>query len=136
MGVMAKDRPIRTEFWAYKRYTLASGKKAYKGGIAVYDESAAAVIPGEAQTDLFVLGLFDEQVDATSAAKPVNVQLKKEVRIRWFPNDGTNPVLATDIGKSVYLVNDQDVSILSTGRSVIGIAWAIDTVKGVAVEMV
>lgn len=135
MAAMTKALPRREEFWAYKQFSLQSGKKAFKGGVAAYDQSAGKCIPAEGQTDLFVLGLFDEDVDATAAEKLVNVKLKREVRLRWLPNDGTNPVTVNDIGKTVYAVNDQDVSILSTGRSAIGVAWAVDTSRGVAVEM-
>jgi hypothetical protein len=136
MAAQTAERRIREERWNYRTYTLAAGKKAWKGGVAVYDESAAACIPGEAQTDLFVLGFFAETVDATGVAKPVAVQLKKEIVVRWLKNDGTNPVLATDIGKDVYVVDDQTVSILATARSAIGKAWAIDSALGVAVEVV
>lgn len=137
MTALAKERMIREELWTYKQFTLKSGKKAFKGGIAVYDESASACIPAEEQTDLFTLGTFAETVDASGAALPVNVRLKREVRVLWFANDGTNPVLATDVGKDVYVVDDQTVSISSdtSTRSIIGTAWAVDAAKGVAVEV-
>lgn len=135
MTILAKSRAIRREKWAYKQFTLAAGAVAFKGGIAVYDQSAAVCIPGAAGTDLFPLGLFAEDMDATLAAKLVNVQMKREIDVIWFVNDGTNPVLTTDLGKSVYTVDDQTVSILSTGRTVLGVAWAVDATRGVAVEI-
>jgi hypothetical protein len=135
MAALAADRRLRVETWKNKAFTLKSGKVAYKGGVAVYDQSAAYCIPSEAQTDLFVLGTFAEKVDASAADKSVVVKLKREVTVVWFANDATNPVLATDIGKTVYGVNDQTVSILSTSRSAVGVAWAVDATLGVAVEM-
>lgn len=140
MTALAKERALREERWNYKQFTLASGKKAWKGGIAMYDQSAGFVIPAETgagQSDLFALGTFEETVDATAAAALVNVRLKKEVRLFWFSNDGTNPVTANDIGKQVYAVDDQTVSISSatSTRSVLGRAWAVDSTRGVAVEV-
>lgn len=140
MAALTASRAVREETWQYKSFTLASGKKAFTGGIAVYDQSAGACIPAEtgaSQTDLFGLGLFAEDVDATGGAKAVVVKLKREVVVRWMKNDGTNPVTANDLGKDIYAVDDQTVSISSatSTRSVIGKAWALDSTLGVAVEM-
>lgn len=138
MAALTAERRVRVEAWARKSFTLASGKKAWKGGLAAYDQSVGKVIPvetGAGQTDLFVLGTFCETVDAAGGDKPVVVTLKREVVVRWFANDGTNPVLATDLGKTVYGVDDQTASILNTNRSAVGVAWAIDATLGVAVEL-
>lgn len=139
MAALTADRRIRKETWARRKFSLPTGKTAFKGGIAVYDQSAAKCIPSEtgaSQTDLFVLGVFAETVaNASGADKDVVVDLKREITVRWFANDGTNPVLATDLGKTVYGADDQTVSILNTNRSAVGVAWALDTVLGVAVEM-
>lgn len=133
---LSAERRLRSETWAYKSFLMPTANTAWKGGIAVYDQSAGKVIPAGAQTDLTPIGTFEETVANTSGAdKAVTVRLFREVRVTWFKNDGTNPVLATDIGKSVYMVDDETVSILSTSRSVLGQAWAIDTTLGVAVEV-
>lgn len=138
MAALTKARARRTETWKYKIFQLAAGKKAFKNGIAAYDQSAAVVIPGEVQTDLIPFGLFAEDVDnsAGGASVEVNVELFREVTVTWYANDGVNPVLATDLGKNCYMIDDQTVSILSTGRSVLGRVWAIDATKGVAVEVI
>jgi hypothetical protein len=141
MTALAGDRRIREETWAYQTYKLPTGKTAFKGGLAVYDQSVAKCIPmetGAAQTDLFVLGFFNEQVVNTSGAdKNVVVRLKREITVRWFANDATNPVTANDIGKQCFGVDDQTASNSSatSTRSTLGVAWAIDAVKGVAVEI-
>jgi hypothetical protein len=140
MAALTKARRLRRESWKRKSFTLASGKKAFKGGMAVYDQSVGKCIPAEtgaSQTDLFLLGLFAEDVDATAADKAVVVELKREINVVWMKNDGTNPVVAADIGKSVYGVDDQTVSNSSatSTRSIVGTAWAIDSTLGVAVEL-
>lgn len=136
MAALTSERRIREETWAYKTFKLPTGKTAFKGGIAVLDQSIGKAIPAEGQTDLFPLGLFAETVvNASGADMDVDVQLFKERRVRWFANDATNPVTATDLGKDVAMVDDQTVSILATGRSILGTAWAVDATKGVAVEV-
>jgi hypothetical protein len=141
MAALTAERRLREETWAYQTFKLPTGKTAFKGGIAMYDQSVAKCIPAETgagQSDLFALGTFNETVANTSGAdKDVVVRLKREIRVLWFKNDGTNPVTANDIGKNVYAVDDQTVAISdATGtRSVLGTAWAIDATLGVAVEV-
>jgi hypothetical protein len=139
MTAMAKERRLREETWQYQAYALGNTKVAYKNGLAVYDQSAAKCIPAETgagQTDLFVLGFFTENLTG-DGTKTVSVRLKREITVRWFANDGTDPVVAGDIGKQVYAVDDQTVSNSSatSTRSTCGIAWAVDATKGVAVEV-
>ncbi len=137
MTAQAAERGLRQETWAYKTFKMPTAKTAYKGAIAALDISVGKVIPAETQTDLFIIGTFAENVaNASGADMDVGVKLKREIEVTWFKNDGTNPVTATDLGKDVYVVDDQTVSVLSTGRSIIGKAWAIDTAMGVAVEVV
>ncbi len=136
---LSAERRVRREKWLYKSYTLASGKKGWKGGLAVLDQSVGKVIPcetGSGQTDLFPLGVFAETVDAAAGDKAVVIEHFEEVSVIWFTNDANDPVLGTDIGKDIYGVDDLSVSISSatSTRSVVGVARAIDTTLGVAVE--
>jgi len=141
MSALSAPRRVREERWTRRSFKLPTGKTAYRGGIAAYDQSAGKCIPAETgagQTDLFMLGLFYETVaNASGSDMDVVVQLKREIRVVWFANDGTNPVLATDLGKTVYAVDDQTASIsnASSTRSALGTAWALDSVLGVAVEV-
>lgn len=141
MAALTAERRLREETWAYQTFKLPTGKTAFKGGIAMYDQSVAKCIPAETaagQSDLFALGTFYETVANTSGAdKDVIVRLKREIRVTWFKNDGTDPVTANDIGKDIYAVDDQTVSIsdATDTRSVLGTAWAIDATHGVAVEV-
>lgn len=138
MSALAGRRKLRKETWQYQTYKLPTGKTAYENGLAVYDQSAGKCIPAEIQTDLFVLGFFFETVaNASGSDKDVTVRLKREVHVTWMKNDGTNPVTANDIGKAVYAIDDQTVSVSSdsAARSAVGTAWAIDATRGVAVEI-
>lgn len=141
MAALTAEKRLRRETWKRRKFSLPTGKTAFKGGIAVYDQSVGKCIPSETgatQTDLFCLGLFAETVANSSGSdKDVVVELKREIAVVWFANDGTNPVLATDLGKPVFGVDDQTVSIsnATNTRSAVGTAWAIDATLGVAVEL-
>lgn len=135
MTAQANDRPRRTEVWKHKDFTLKSGTKAYKGARAALELATGYVIPGATGPGLLALGVFDELVDATSAAKAVSVDLEREVMIDFFVN-GTagDAVGATDVGGVAYMLDDQTVSINPAGKSVAGRIWVVDAIKGVGIE--
>lgn len=134
---LSAERRLRIEKWSRRKFT-GTATKLWKGGLAAYDQSLGKVVEvttGATSTDQFILGTFYETVDASAADAPVVVNLKREVTVVWMKNDGTNPVTVNDIGKPIFGVDDETVSILNTNRSTVGIAWAVDATLGVAVEM-
>lgn len=133
MTALANERMSSREAWAYKQFTLSSGHKAYKNGIAAIDLGSGKVVPAATRTDLVVIGKFAETVDATSADKLVNISFGREIWIEWFANDGAS-IAATDLGALCYLKDDQSVTITATGASIAGRIWGVDSAKGVAVE--
>ena len=133
MTALAAERTTPFETWQSHQFTLASGTKAYKHGIAVLDPATGKVKPGVAAAGLIALGYFKETVDATSADKPVNVQLSREIVVRWYVNGSS--IAATDVGKRCYIADDQTVTLVADGKSRLGRIWAIDALKGVGVEV-
>lgn len=134
MTALINERARRQETWKTHELTLASGTKAFKGGRAALNGSGK-VVPASAAIALVMVGLFAETVDATAADKPVTVDFETELQIEWFANaGGGDAVLATDVGGICYQLDDQTVTITPDGKSVAGRVWAVDAVKGVAVE--
>ncbi len=134
MTALQNGRQRAYERWKYHRFTLASGNKALQGGVAAINQSSGKVVPGDADTDLFVIGSFAETVDATSADQPVNVELPDEIQVEWLENDTGSAVVAADVGSLCYLLDDQTVTASASGNSIAGRVWAVDAAQGVAVE--
>lgn len=134
MTALAKERMSSIERWGFKQFTLASGTKAWKNGMACIELSTGKVVPGVLDATLLYIGKFAETVDATAGDKLVNVELGKEIEVIWWANDSVAPVDAGDIGNLCYIADDQTVSMTSTGASIAGRVWAVDSIKGVAVE--
>jgi hypothetical protein len=133
--VLAAERARSVEKFTYRVFSLASGNKGWKGGIACADLSTGKVEPGHDETDLFAIGVFDETVDATAAEKLINVNLGREVIAEWLANaTAGDAVAAADVFNLCYVMDDQTVTKTSTGRSVAGRVWAIDATRGVLVE--
>jgi hypothetical protein len=136
MTALTMERMRSFERWTYHQMILTSGTKAWKHGIAMLDPATGKVKPGAAGTGLLFIGLFAENVDATAGDKLVNINFGTEKEIEWLANAATGPVLATDVGKVCYVLDDQTVTITSTGNSVAGRVWIVDAVQGVGVERI
>lgn len=122
--------------WKKKAYTLTSGKKAYKHARAGLNLATREVVPMESAAGLLSLGSFTDEVDATLAAKQVGVEYDRELKLEWFANaTAGDAVLAADVGKWCFFLDDQTVTITPSGRSKAGRVHAVDASKGVLVEV-
>lgn len=134
MTALTNERMSNMEAWQSHLFTLASGNKAYKNALIGIDLGSGKVVPASTRTDLFIIGKAAETVDATAADKPLNVRLSREVWVEWLANDASS-IAATDLGAICYVKDDQSVTLVSTGASVAGRIWAVDSARGVAVEL-
>lgn len=97
---------------------VASGAHLYPGALACANATGYAT-PGAVATTLTALGVVEEDADNTLGADgAIKAKIRRGAFL--FENDGTNPVTQADLFKNVYIVDDQTVSTLSTGRSVAG----------------
>lgn len=138
MTAAAANRILKQEKWTYYDFTLTSGNIAYKNCLAVVDTNAGTgtLLEGGESTTYAILGVFDEYVDASLAAKTVRVNFLRERTIVWFANDpGAGAIAATDLGKYAYMLDDQTVTITATGHSPAGQIMAYSATKGVAIDI-
>lgn len=138
MTAAAANLLQNVEVWKYYVYTLTAGNIAYQNALAVVDTNAGTgtLLEGGESTTYAVLGLFDQYVDATSAAKSVRVNFLKERTVKWFANDpGAGAIAATDLGKMAFVLDDKTATITPTSHSPLGQILAVDSVKGVAIDI-
>lgn len=109
----------------------------YKGGMAVFASGYA--YPATKTTGLSVAGIFTETVDNSGGSagdKKIEIEFPKELNCEWIANGTSGDAVAiTDIGKLVYALDDQTVSIVATGASAVGYVLDVDTAKGVLVAL-
>ncbi len=117
---------------------LSVGAKCFKNGIACIDTGTGGEVePGAAETDQIAIGVFLESFDnsAGSVVQMVAVQLFHPFLGFWFKNaTAGDAVVAADIGEYAYVLDDQTVTITSTGHSKVGRVWGVSAVKGVLIE--
>lgn len=138
MSALTKARMIRETRFKNIALPLAASQSVFQGGIACGDTSTGTVKKGAAgSTTLVRIGEFTENCDnsASTASTNVVVSLEKEIVARWYDNaTGGNAVTASDLFNDAYILDDHTVTKASSGNSKAGRVWAVDSVKGVAVE--
>jgi hypothetical protein len=144
MTALAKNRTPLAEAWRYKVWTLKAGKIAYQGAAIGFDPSTQKVqpMPDDASgASLLFLGNAVAKVDASSTGplgsvdQDINVDMLEELTLTWYANATSgDAVLSDDVGETCYFIDDQTVTVTSSGNPVAGRIWAVDSVKGVLVE--
>lgn len=115
---------------------LAAAVAAYEGGMACIDTSAGNVTKGASgNANLVRVGEFQESLDnsAGTATTPVMVNLDKEIVCKWYDN-ATGAAAVVALFGDAYISDDHTVTVTAGSNSKAGRVWAIDSVKGVAVE--
>src|SRR5690606_36551469 len=111
MTALANKKQSSHERWGYRRFTLSSGTRSYENGAACLDLATGEVVPAISAMGLIFIGTFAESVDATLAAKNVNVRLGLEKELEWWANGSA--IVATDAGKICFFEDDATVSLLA-----------------------
>jgi hypothetical protein len=136
MADLTRERMRSNRSLKHKQFTLTSGKIAYKGHSAALVRATGKVVPFVDDPGLVFLGVFLETVDASAAAKLVNVDLLREVWIEYFENDATSPVSATTgILGPCYMLDNHTVTADPEAGSLAGLVWLVDA-DGVGIERV
>ncbi len=128
--IQAADVQRAPNSWLVKAST-----KIYKGSLVVL--SAGYAKPGAAAASLVAVGRAKKTVDNSSGADGA-LEIEVEEGQFWWGNNaaGSDPVVAADIGQTVYIEDDANVCHTSTSKSAAGKAVRLDTTKGVLVKTV
>jgi hypothetical protein len=119
------------------RVPMAASTTLYKGALVCLNASGYAV-PGSTATTLTALGVLGDQSFGLSLDRVVNSgsagDVKVDIEGGTFGFDGTGGDLPTiaDIGKVVYITDDETVCKTGTGKSIAGtlVEISVDAVTG------
>jgi hypothetical protein len=115
-------------------FPVAAGAKIFGGALAVLNAAGFAA-PGSAAVGLTYLGRSEEFVDNTGGADGAKTVLVHRRDIFKWLNSGADPVAQADVGKIVYILDDQTVAKTNGAgaRSAAGKLLGVDA-DGVWVE--
>jgi hypothetical protein len=125
MALSSERNTFRLGDGLVREIGVKAATKIFAGGIVVNDAGVAA--PARTATTLVALGRAEETVDNTAGAAG-----DKRIRVRrgvfGFKNKADDLVVAADIGKDCYLVDDETVAKTSGSntRSIAGKVFSID----------
>ncbi len=128
MANLTAARVVRTRTMSSAKLP-STQEQTYQGGEACWDTATGTVCKAKVATTLTPIGTYMENKLVGASDPTVTIQLHREVQVREFANDGTNPVVAGTVGNLCYLIDDQTVSALSTSRSIAGRVWALEGTK-------
>jgi hypothetical protein len=133
MAALTKDRNTPRAEGAIQSYPMLAAAIGYAGAIAVLDADGWCK-PAVAATGLKCVGRFEARADNSAGA---NGDINGEVRpgtFRYANSAGGDEITKADIGNNAYLVDDQTVAKVGTGRSVAGRIVQVDA-QGVWIAM-
>lgn len=128
MTALTADRNTARRSGVNFSYPMAASVTAYAGGIAVLD-SAGNVKPAVTATGLITVGIFTATQANGTTAGAVNADIEAGI-VRLENSAAGDAITKTEIGRIVYLVDDQTVAKTSAAgtRSAAGIAVGVDDV--------
>lgn len=104
-----------------RSYKMKANTQIWEGGIVAVGSDGYAV-PGATSTSQVTVGIAQES--KLSGSSDGDTLILVHVGVFYVPTDATFDVTA--IGSAVYTVNDQQVSLTGTGRSLAGVVEAVD----------
>lgn len=107
-----------------RQFPVAAGVKIYQGALVVLVAGGWAS-PGAAATGLIAVGRARCTVDNTGGANGAKSVEVDKGTFRWA-NDAANPIAQANVGGEAYVLDDNTVSLLGTGRSIAEIIFQVD----------
>lgn len=135
MAALTQKRMLLTMTVKQLSLTLKSGQKVFQGSRVSLNTADGKAYPSQSGIATLVpIGFANDDVDATSGDKTIKVRLDAELVCAWMKNDtlGT-PVGSANVGSECYELDDQTVTMASSGNSKAGRVIMVDAVKGVLV---
>jgi hypothetical protein len=90
-------------------FQVAAATKIF-GGSLVCLNAAGFLVPGSVSTTLTYVGRADDFCDNTGGADGTKSAYVRRHKAFKFLNSGADPVAQADLGKTVYVVDDQTVA--------------------------
>lgn len=131
MTALTAERAIATRRADDFADPVAAARVIYAGALVVLSATGWAQ-PGTTAAGLIARGVAQETVDNATGANGDQTVPTRSGCFRFVNNAGD--VLRTHIGTNAYIVDDQTVSSVATGRSVAGLIKDVDA-DGVWVQV-
>lgn len=113
---------------------VAASTSLIKGSMVALNASGDCV-PVTAVTTLLVAGMAEESVDNSAGIAGAKKVTMRFGLFKWANATAGDAITRADIGALAYGVDNQTVSDVSTGRSIVGVIADVDSDGGIWVLM-
>jgi hypothetical protein len=137
MTALANKRALRKVVLNQIELPAAASTTYFQGSVVGFDLAANGILKKAAPLVNFrAIGTVAEDKTLGAGGGTILVNLFREIICYWMTNDGTDTVVANDIGQLCYWLDDQTVKRDDDTNtlSVAGRVWRVDAQKGVLVE--
>lgn len=126
MAATTQDRATNRREGVFREYPVKASAVINAGSIVVIDATGYAV-PASTAAGLKGPGRADEAVDNSSGGNgDKTVRVRVDGAYNYVDEADTTAMDRTHLGETVYLTDDQTVTLTSTGRSVAGTLFDFD----------
>jgi hypothetical protein len=124
MTALTQPCATPTEEGVRRQFPVAAGANIWQGALVVLVAGGWAA-QGQAATGLVAVGRARKTADNVGGANgALTVEVDKGT-FRWA-NDPANPIAQANVGQTAYVLDDNTVSLLGTGRSIAGTIFQVD----------
>lgn len=124
MAALTADRDTHERVGLQIVYDVAAATEIFKGSLVQLDAAGDAE-PCDGTASHVIVGRAAEYVNNTGAAGASTVQIEQGV-FKW-ENDGSNTVVAADLGQLAYGEDDQTVGNTAGTLSIVGRIVTLDS---------
>lgn len=127
MSALATFRDTPVMAGLYRDFPVKAAVKIWPGALVVIDSNGRAA-PATTATGLIAVGRAEALADnAAGANDAINVRVRAGI-FRWGNSASSDEIARSDIGSTVYIVDDQTVAKTddSSSRSAAGRVWDVD----------
>ena len=124
MTALAAPTATPSENGVRRQLPVAANVTIYQGAQVVLAAGGWAE-PGNAAAGLIAVGRARATVSNVGGANGGQLVDVERGTFRWA-NDTVNPLTQANVGQNAYVLDDQTVSALATGRSVAGVVFQVD----------
>jgi hypothetical protein len=103
---------------------VKTGVTIFKGALVCIDNVTGFAVPGSTATTLIAVGVATKQVINAGASGSVTVDLIRG--LFPFNNAGGDLIVQADLGKTVFITDDNTVNHTAAGKSNAGVFWGFD----------
>jgi hypothetical protein len=134
MTALSSRGPVNFQSFGSLDMALTTSATVQEGSLVALVIGTGKVQAATGASNELVIGKAMRKAVQSSTAPNAEIKFTREHFGYWCVNDTGTAVVAADVGKICYVLDDQTVTMAVTGKGIAGRVWAVSSSAGVLVE--